>query len=341
MTKLVIQIPAYNEAKTLPDTLADIPREYPGVEDVVIIVIDDGSTDGTAQIALENGADYVVRHRTNRGLSDTFLTGLLTSLAMGANIIVNTDADNQYPGGAIGNLIQPILDNSADLVLGDRQPMNNSNFSRSKGILETIGSWCVRIVSETNVPDAVSGFRAYSRYAALRMQVHNRYSYTIETLIQAGRDKMKIDHIPITTNPSIRSSRLHRGFMNFIWNQSGAIIRSFILYQPLKAFTAIGSVFLITGMILLLRFLFFYLIGDSGVGRYIQSVSIGGTLATFGFLLIIMGFLGDAIRANRQLMVETLAQMRDKLMINQSGDLNEIIGEPIFRRTNSNDASIK
>jgi glycosyltransferase involved in cell wall biosynthesis len=332
MTRLVIQIPAYNEAETLPRALDDIPRSYPGIDEVILLVINDGSKDDTTHVALSHGADYVVQHRLNRGLSGTFLTGLQTSLALGANIIVNTDADNQYPGKEIGNLIRPIMDGSADLVIGDRQPLSNSNFSKTKGRLESIGSRVVRIVSETDVPDAASGFRAYSRYAALRLQVHNQYSYTIETLIQAGREKMKIQHIPIETNPSIRPSRLHKGFADFILNQGGAIIRSFILYQPLKTFSSVGLVFLTPGIILLLRYLIIYLIGDSGVGRYIQSVSIGGTLSIFGFLLIIMGFLGDAIRANRQISKETLVHMRDLSRIKDISNHLEINGEPIFKK---------
>lgn len=268
MKRLVIQIPAFNEAEILPKTLVALPRQIPGIDRVLILVIDDGSTDNTTEVALQHGADFVVRHRLNRGLSNTFMTGIQTSLALGADVIVNTDADNQYPGEMINELVKPILSDMADMVIGDRQPLLNRNFSKQKGVLEAFGSWVVRKASETDTPDAPSGFRAYSRYASLRLQVHNPYSYTLETLIQAGRERMKIVHVPISTNPTERPSRLHKGFFHFIFNQSGAIIRAFILYQPLKTFSSIGTLFFSAGLILLLRFFFLFLSGESGVGRY-------------------------------------------------------------------------
>ncbi len=263
--RLVIQIPCYNEEKTLVETIADLPRSLPGVNSVTILVVDDGSSDNTTQVALENGADYVVRHRQNRGLARAFMTGLSTALAMGADIIVNTDADRQYPGKYIRDLIAPILAGKADLVIGDRQPGTNVHFSLVKQKLEVLGSWGIRLLSQTDAPDAPSGFRAYSRYAALRIQVYNNYSYTLETLIQAGRDRMAIAHIPIETNPALRPSRLHKGILHFIWQQSGVIIRSYILYQPLKSFFIAGIPFLVVGGGLILRFfvlLFFRPIRD-------------------------------------------------------------------------------
>jgi len=327
---LVIQIPCFNEAPHICTTLAELPREIPGIDKIYTLIIDDGSNDGTGEIALANCADFVVRHQRNRGLSRAFLTGLQTALSLGADIIVNTDADNQYPGRYIAELVQPILHSDADLVIGDRQLLKNQHFSLFKRWTEAVGSWVVRTVSSTDVPDAASGFRAYSRYAALRIQVYNSYSFSLETLIQAGKERMQIRHVPIETNAALRKSRLHKGIFHFIWNQSGAIIRSFILYQPLKTFSILGIPFVISGAFLLGRFLIFYLLGLSGVARYVQSVSIGGTLLIFGLLLFFLGLLGDAIRANRQIMEEILAHLRDRAPSDSFFDAGtEILGSPI------------
>ena len=309
--KLIIQIPSYNEAGTLHETISDLPQSVPGISKIAILVVDDGSTDGTSEAALAAGADYVVRHHRNRGLARAFMTGLTTALALGADVVVNTDADHQYPGCYISDLVAPILSGSADLVIGDRQTATNVHFSPVKRLLENVGSWVIRGLSRTDAPDAASGFRAYSRYAAARMHVYNDYSYTLETLIQAGRRRMAIAHVPIRTNPALRESRLHRGPLDFIWRQSGTIIRSYVIYQPLKSFTLVGLPFLLAGVLLIGRFLLYYFLGHSGIARYVQSVSIGGTLSIFGFLLIIMGLLGDAVRANRNMMEEILARMRD------------------------------
>jgi glycosyltransferase involved in cell wall biosynthesis len=310
--KLVIQIPCYNEAETLTKTLADLPKSLPEIEEIIVLVVDDGSTDSTGQIALDNGADYVVRHRLNRGLARAFMTGLTTALSLGADLIVNTDADLQYPGRYIRDLVAPIISGEADLVIGDRQSGTNIHFSPIKQKLEVFGSWIIRTLSQTDAPDAPSGFRAYSRYAALRVQVYNNYSYTLETLIQAGKERMAIAHIAIDTNPALRPSRLHRGILNFIWRQSGTIIRSYILYQPLKSFSLAGVPFLIIGVGLILRFLFYYFTGQSGIGRYAQSVSIGGTLSIVGIFLLFLGLLGDAIRANRKILEEVLMRLREQ-----------------------------
>jgi glycosyltransferase involved in cell wall biosynthesis len=334
--KLVIQIPCFNEAQTLSQTIADLPKSLPGFDRIIILVVDDGSSDETVQIARKSGADYVVCHRRNRGLARAFMTGLITALALGADVIVNTDADHQYPGRYIKDLVNPIISGSADLVIGDRQPGTNIHFSPIKQILEKFGSWVIRRLSQTDAPDAPSGFRAYSRYAALRMQVYNSYSYTLETLIQAGKEKMAIAHIPIETNPALRPSRLHKGILNFIWRQSGTIIRSYILYQPLKTFLLMGIPFLLAGGFFLVRFLFFYFLGEAGVGRYSQSVSIGGTLAMFGAVLILMGLIGDAVRANRKILEEILIQLREKSYAS-SETISEINGSPVLRKENDND----
>jgi len=328
---LVIQIPCFNEAETLGETIADLPKSLPGFDKIYILVIDDGSSDKTSQVAWENGVDYVVRHRRNRGLARTFMTGLTTSLALGADVIINTDADHQYPGKYIQELVAPILSGSADLVIADRQPGTNIHFSPIKQLLEKFGSWVLRVLSETDAPDAPSGFRAYSRYAALRVHVYNSYSYTLETLIQAGKEKMAISHITIETNPTLRPSRLHKGILNFIWHQSGTIIRSYILYQPLRTFILLGIPFFLIGSSLVIRFLYFYLIGEAGLGRYVQSVSIGGTLTMFGMVLIFMGLLGDAVRANRKIMEEVLIQLRNNNSITAQKS-SEISGFPIISK---------
>ena len=331
--KLVVQIPAYNEAGHLPVVLSEIPRQIPGVDEVIVLVIDDGSTDTTAKVALENGADYVLRHRRNRGLSRAFISGVQFALALGADIIVNTDADNQYPGSEISKLIAPILADQADMVIGDRQTLDNEHFTKGKRLMEHLGSSIMRRVSKTDVPDAVSGFRAFSRYAALRLQVYNPYSYTLETLVQAGKGQMKLANVPIRTNPSLRESRLHKGIFNFMWRQGGAIIRSYVLYQPLRTFVSTGSLFLLAGLVLLGRFLVSYLFLEQG-SRYIQSVSIGGTLLTAGITLIMFGFLGDAMRANRQVAEETMINQRDQARLPGLADLREFQGHPVYSASN-------
>ncbi|HOF25462.1 MAG TPA: glycosyltransferase family 2 protein [Anaerolineaceae bacterium] len=331
MKKLIIQIPAYNEAETLPEVLDDLPRHLEGIASIQVIVIDDGSTDNTAQVALEHGADFVLRHRNNLGLSKSFISGIQLALSLGADIIVNTDADHQYPGKEIEHLIQPVLAGEADLVIGDRQPQHNRNFSPWKRFLEKLGSAIARKVSDTDTPDAVSGFRAYSRYAALPLQVYNPYSYTLETLVQAGKSRMKIAHVPIQTNPQQRESRLHRGSFDFIWRQSGVIIRSYVLYQPLRTFVSIGMLFLVLGLALLIRFLVLYFTINTA-GRFLQSVSIGGTLTIAGIILIIIGFIGDSIRANRQISEELLVKMRNAAKITDPDNLTEFEGHPIYTR---------
>ena len=331
MTKLIIQIPCYNESQTIAHTIADLPRQIEGVDELVVLLIDDGSEDDTARVGLENGADYVVQHPSNLGLAKAFLTGIKTSLALGADIIINTDADNQYPGHYIPDLIAPILNHKADIVIGDRQVDKNVNFSPIKRVLESLGSWLMRVVSGTDAPDAPSGFRAYSRFAALHLQVYNRYSYTLETLIQAGKEHMSLAHLPIITNPTTRPSRLHKGILNFIWKQSGTIIRSYVLYQPLKTFILTSFPFLLASLILIGRFLYFYLTNQSGVGRYIQSVSIGGTLGIFGIMLVTMGLLGDAVKTNRQTMEEIIVRQRDELHLTER--CTEINGCRILHKT--------
>ncbi len=330
--KLIIQIPCYNEAQSLAETLADLPRELPGIDRVLVLVIDDGSTDGTADTALAHGADYVVRHLRNLGLARAFATGLDTALALGADVVVNTDADHQYPGRYVADLVAPILAREADVVIGDRQPAANPHFGPLKRLLQVFGTAVVRRVSNTGTRDAPSGFRAYSRAAAMRLHVHTDYSYTLETLIQAGREGLALAYVPIRTNETLRPSRLHRGNFNFIWRQTGTIIRSYVLYQPLKTFGLAGIPFLLAGIVLVLRFLYFYLTGASGVARYVQSVTIGGTLFVFGFLLLMLGLLGDAVRVNRQLVEAVLYQLQARESPPPAESISGAVGRPILAR---------
>lgn len=330
MTKLLIQIPAFNESQTLPEVLQALPRQIEGVDEIKVLVVDDGSTDNTAGIALAHGADFVLRHLSNRGLSRSFIDGIELSLALGADVIVNTDADHQYPGGAIPALIKPILDQQADLTIGDRQLEKNAHFSPLKRWLEALGTAIVRSSSSTHVKDAASGFRAYSRHAALPLEVFNPYSYSLETLIQAGREQQKIVDVPITTNPMRRASRLHKGNSHFMYNQAGAIIRSYVLYQPLRTFLSVGLLAVLIGIIPIVRFLYFYF--SNGGAGHLQSLSLGTTLVIIGISLTVIGFLSDSMRANRQLTEATLIHLRDSRLIEDPENLIQFLGQPVYTK---------
>lgn len=308
---LVVQIPAYDERETLPEVLHQIPRVLPGISKIIVQVIDDGSDDGTAEVALNNGADYVIHQVSNYGLSRSFMTGMINALHLGADIVVNTDADNQYPGQEISRLVEPILTGKADIVIGNRMPGTNKHFPLYKRALQVVGSRVVSWISGANTPDAVSGFRAYSRFAALHLQVFNEFSYALETIIQANREHLSIVYIPIKTNPYVRPSRLHKGVIHFLYKQGGTIIRSIILYRPIRSALLVGSPAILAGVILLLRYLYFIMIGETGLARHIQSVFIGGTMILFGFLVLAVGFLGEGIRTNQRMLQEVLVRMRN------------------------------
>ncbi|MGD2059000.1 MAG: glycosyltransferase family 2 protein, partial [Anaerolineales bacterium] len=240
MTKLVIQIPCFNEAENLPATLQELPVSLAGIDSIETLVVDDGSTDGTAAIAREHGVDRVVQIPVNRGLANAFASGLEESLKMGADIIVNTDADNQYPGSQIANLIEPILDGRASMVVGDRQVDKLSHFSRTKKFLQKLGSWVVRWASDTDVPDATSGFRAMAREAAIQLNVFSSYTYTLETLIQAGKKGIPITSVPIEANPTSRKSRLIRNYFQYITRSAVTILRIFLMYEALRVFVTVS-----------------------------------------------------------------------------------------------------
>jgi glycosyltransferase involved in cell wall biosynthesis len=309
--KVIVQIPAYNEEESLGQVLDDIPRQIPDVDCVETLIIDDGSVDRTVQVAREHGADHVICHVGNKGLASAFRTGLDTCLRLGADIIVNTDGDNQYPGESIPDLVRPILECQADIVIGDRRTQQVAHFSRLKRILQALGTWVVRRTSGTDVRDAPSGFRAYSREAALRLNVISHYSYTLETVIQAGKKDLSIAHVPIEIHEVKRRSRLMRGMWDFIKRQGATILRTYAMYEPLRTFSYIALPFGLVGVILLGRFAVLYF-EDPGAaqGRYIQSVIIGGFFLLLGFLIFLFGVLSDVIAANRRLTEETLYRIR-------------------------------
>lgn len=308
--KLIIQIPCFNERATLPSVIQDLPTQIRGVDIIETLVIDDGSTDGTAELATALGVDHVIRHNANKGLAIAFQAGIDACLYLGADIIVNTDGDHQYPGTAIPELIAPILNGQADIVVGDRQVDQIDHFSGQKKMLQKVGSWVVRLASDTDVPDAPSGFRAYSREAALRLYVTSDFSYTVENLIQAGKRRLTIAHIPIETNPQTRPPRLHKGNWNFVKQQASTIARTFTYYEPLRTFSYLAAPFFLVGLVLLGRFFYVYLFGNA-YGRLLQSVTIGASLLVIGFLIFVVGLLADAVANHRRLTEEVLYRVRD------------------------------
>lgn len=308
MLKLIVQIPAYNEEHTLPLTVADIPREIPGVDCVEILVIDDGSTDRTAQVARELGVDHILRNKSNFGLARTFRKGLESALLLGADIIVNTDGDNQYCGADIPKLIEPILNGQADITIGDRQTHLIPHFSGMKKFLQWFGSGVVRRLAGIWVPDTVSGFRAFSREAAIRLNIVSTFSYTIETVIQAGKRQLTVQSIPIRTNPKTRKSHLFRSIPVFIRNSGTTMVRMYAMYQPLMVFFYLGGFFIILGMLPVIRFLFFYF-KDGGDG-HIQSLVLAAVLLLIGVMSFLAGLVADLISFNRNLIEMTLERVR-------------------------------
>jgi glycosyltransferase involved in cell wall biosynthesis len=308
--KLIVQIPCLNEAETLPATLDGIPASIPGISRIEILVVDDGSEDGTVAVAQELGVDHIVQHTRNMGLAQAFATGLESSLRLGADIIVNTDGDNQYPATSIPKLVAPLVDGIADMVVANRQVKDIPHFSPFKKRLQGAGSWMVRWVSGTEVPDAPSGFRAYTREAALRLNILTRYSYTLETVIQAGKQGLRITSVAVETNPPTRPSRLQRNAWHFIKAQTGTILRLYAFYEPLRTFGYLAAPFLIAGSLLLMRFLILYIIGERGIGRYVQSVTIGIGLFLVGVIVALFGIQADIASKHRRLTEEALYRLK-------------------------------
>jgi len=306
--KLIIQIPCFNEELTLPGTLADLPREIDGIERVEWLVIDDGSTDRTIEVARENGVDHVVRLTNNRGLAAAFQAGLDASLKLGADVIVNTDADNQYFGGDIPKLVAPILAGHADMVIGDRETDQIEHFSPLKKRLQRLGSAVVRRASGTNVPDTTSGFRAYNREAGLQMQVVSKFTYTLESIIQAGKMLVAVDHVPIRTNQQTRESRLFPSMWSYVRRNSVSIFRIYALYEPLRVFLAAAAFVALVGAVIWLRFLWFVIQGDSG--GHIQSLILGSTLFIVAVQCATLGVIGDILAGSRVLQQRMLERVR-------------------------------
>ncbi|MGA1868910.1 MAG: glycosyltransferase family 2 protein [bacterium] len=301
--KLIIQIPCYNEAETLSITLKELPRVVEGFDKVEWLIIDDGSTDNTVEVAKAHGVDHVVRHTINLGLARGFMTGLEACLKLGADIIVNTDADNQYCADDIPKLIEPILSGKADIVVGARPINDIKHFSFIKKCFQKLGSWVVRIASNTDIPDAPSGFRAISRKAAMQLNVFNEYTYTLETIIQAGQKGIAIISVPVKTNEKLRPSRLIKSISNYIVRSMLIIVRIFMTYKPFKFFAIPGTISFAFGLLIALRFLYFYLTGNGG--GHIQSLILAGLLLGMGFFLCVIGLVADLISVNRKLL-ETL-----------------------------------
>ncbi|MBE0409698.1 MAG: glycosyltransferase family 2 protein [Anaerolineales bacterium] len=327
--KLIIQIPCFNEAQTLPQTVEALPRELNGIDQLEYLVIDDGSTDNTAQIARQVGVHHVIHIPRNVGLAASFMVGLETCLKLGADIIVNTDADNQYFAEDIQPLLEPILAGRADLVVGDRKVATLTNFSLIKRQLQRLGSWIIGRASGMNIPDATSGFRAITREAALRTLVLSEYSYTLETLIQAGSRHMAIEYIPVRTNPQTRPSRLMRSIPHYLAQSGATILRAYTMYRPLRVFTILGLLFILGGLVLGIRFLYFYLIGQ-GAG-HIQSVILTAILLIVGFQVLLIGLVADLIGFNRKILEEVLYRLRNQEIKGaafRDANVTEAVGEP-------------
>ncbi len=301
--KLIIQIPCFNEEATLPQTIADLPRNVPGIDVVEWLVIDDGSTDRTVEVARSLGVDHIISHGRNRGLAAAFLTGLDACLRAGATVIVNTDADNQYRASSIPDLVAPVLSGDADMVVGERPIKDVDDFSRTKKVLQRIGSSVVRRFSGTGVRDAASGFRAYSRDAAMRVQVFGRYTYTMETIVQAGWNDIAVVSVPIGVNPKTRESRLVKSTARYVLRSASAIIRSFAMYKPFRFFFMVGAVPFLLGVAVLLRWLFLYLFEDEYTSR-VPSLLGGFLLIVVAAQIWAVAFLADLQAGSRRVLEE-------------------------------------
>ncbi len=307
--KLIIQIPCLNEEEALPVTLADLPREVAGFETVEWLIIDDGSTDNTIAVARDHGVDHVVRLTNNKGLASGFQAGLDAALKLGADVVVNTDADNQYFGGDIPKLVAPILRGDADMVVGDREVMSIEHFSPLKKSLQRLGSWVVRRASQTTVPDTTSGFRAYNREAALAMQVVSNYTYTLETIIQAGKMLIAVDHVPVKTNEKMRESRLFPSMWSYIRRNGVSIFRIYSMYEPLRVFMMGAIVIGLVALVVWGRFFYFFAFENEG-GGHVQSLILGAVLFNAAMLLAALGVIGDLLSGQRIMLQRTFERVR-------------------------------
>jgi len=316
MKKLIVQIPCFNEASTLPAALAALPRQIPGIDQIEILIIDDGSKDGTAEVARAAGVHHIVHFPRNLGLAAAFTAGLEESLRQGADIIVNTDADNQYEAKDIPRLIEPLLARRADIVVGNRQVASLAHFSPLKRRLQVFGSRVIGWASGLDTPDATSGFRAITREAALRTFVLSGYSYTLETLIQAGAGRMTVEYVPIAINPQTRPSRLMRSIPHYVRKSTATILRAYTMYRPLRVFSALGATLIVLGTIPGIRFLYLYSVGQR-VG-HVQSLIFAAILIIVGFQVLLMAALADLLSCNRKLLEEVIYRVR-KLEVTGEG----------------------
>lgn len=306
--KLIIQIPCYNEAETLEIALNDLPKHIDEIDEIEYLIINDGSKDNTVEVARKWGVHYVVNFRRNKGLAKGFMAGLDACLRNGADIIVNTDADNQYCGDDIEKLVRPILEGKTDIVIGERPIDQTEHFSLMKKKLQHFGSWVVRKASKSDIPDAPSGFRAYSREAAMRLNVTNEYTYTLETIVQAGREKIAMESVPIRTNAELRPSRLFSSMMGYVKKSMVTIIRAFMMYKPLKFFSILGLIPFLIGAGIGIRYIVFLCMGEAG--GHIQSLILACILILMGFMTIIIGLQADIIAANRKIMEDIQYHVR-------------------------------
>jgi glycosyltransferase involved in cell wall biosynthesis len=310
--KLFIQIPCLNEAETLPLVLKDIPKHIPGIDSITVLIINNGSTDDTVAVAKAHGVTHFVQHVGRRGLAQAFRDGIWYSLEHGADIIVNTDGDNQYPGTSIPDLVRPIVEGRADMVIADRQVQSIAHFSPSKKLLQRFGTWVLNQAAGTNVPDAPSGFRAYSRDAAIKLNIVTQFSYAMETLIQAGNKKLAITSVPITVNPKTRESRLFNSDAEHVMKSGLAIVRAFVMYRPLMLFATLGWILLLGGLVPFIRYLYF--VHHTGGTHHLQSLIFGTVLLTAAFISFTLGVIADLIRINRALTEDNLELTKRQLL---------------------------
>ena len=306
--KLIIQIPCLNEEQTLPETLKDLPKSLKGIDNIEILIIDDGSTDRTKEVAKENGVHHILSFTNNKGLAKAFIFGMNHALKLGADIIVNTDADNQYFGGDIIKLIQPILDERADIVIGNRQVETIHHFSPLKIFLQKLGSWTVRQLSGTKIPDATSGFRAYTKEAALQMNVISDFTYTVETIISAGNKNLAIEHTPVRTNKKLRESRLFPSIPIYIRRSLVTMLKAYSMYRPLKLFTIAGGTTFLIGLAIGCRYLFFFFQGQTE--GHVQSLILSAIMLIVGFQIIMMGISAELIAVNRQILEDIQVRIK-------------------------------